>query len=108
MTARGVELVDDFIDKARKMDNPIGTWLSDLLTESKDGLLESEEALTKWVHAALSGRDACVRDEEIHVFMDGNAWTAHRAKGYRNMMEDPTGFGDTPEGAVTSLLKEEA
>jgi hypothetical protein len=46
-------------------------------------------------------------DEEIHVFLDGNAWTANRAKGYTDMMECPTGFGDTPQDAVTSLLAEE-
>ena len=45
------------------------------------------------------------RPEEIHIFYDGNAWTAHRAKGYTNMQECPTGFGDTAQEALTSLLQ---
>jgi len=43
----------------------------------------------------------------IHIWRDGNQWTTHR-DGFRDMMQDLCGFGDTQMLAVMDLLKREA
>jgi hypothetical protein len=43
----------------------------------------------------------------IKVSKDGDTWCAAR-EGFRNLQEDPAGFGDDPQDAVKSLLDNEA
>jgi hypothetical protein len=42
--------------------------------------------------------------DQIILFKDGNAWCA-APPNFQNYTEDPTGWGGTPEEAVTDLLK---
>lgn len=44
--------------------------------------------------------------DKIIIEMDGNAWCAHR-DDFINLQESISGWGDTPEEALISLLKEE-
>jgi hypothetical protein len=44
-------------------------------------------------------------DENINVFMDGNAWCA-TYDDFQNLQESIAGFGDTPSEAVKELKKE--
>lgn len=76
-----------------------GFFCDRCIDEVQSGAAESE---------AYYGATAFLEFEPtVHLMRDGNQWTTHR-DGFRDMMQDPCGFGETQMLAIMDLLKREA
>jgi len=83
--------------------------------ESKDfpkiGPYDYSTDYIAWLEAKAAAYDRMMSmnslsKNDIKIVLDGNAWCAYRLP-FRNLQEDDTGFGTTPQIALTALLESE-
>ena len=64
-----------------------------------------DQLIEKWKLTNEDAKEYCER-VGISLGMDGNAYCAHKKEGYTNMMEHPTGFGDTAFDAICDFYNQ--